>query len=546
MPIKIVRNNAGNCINFLGTSNPAYWNACLSAEANSVNTNNVNIVNDIRTSEEDGTVYEFFDVPYTEFRDRDNNPFANVTDAINYITEQANVVANTGRFILSATDTLDFEVDALHSTILLDNGDYYPVNALHAEANEDGHINITTTRGDVIVYKDLRMANTSIDGVTVTQTLATAVNELNSLFTQTSSVGNVPVITSSLAVSLTEGNTLNYTVTASDAVAWEWSNLPTGVATVEGNIRQIIGGSSLAIGTYNITVRAINYYGYDEETIVLTVAAPPFSDTKSIQFPEGGDYLKHEQSGSPYPAFTGVQKAHNGNASNWSISFWHKPASTTAIHQTVFSFASHIGTFDNFIEMRWKGSANLMRYYELYFTDNSQAGGSGKLVLETPVSGSSWPIAANQWHHVVVTNSGTDYTSSTHGVKFYLNGSLVTNTGGNNLILTQQNNGGVTTGTIDAKYLLLGRSSIGNSLDQGKLNEIAFWNDTLTQTEVTEVYNSGTALDLSTMTNQPEHWYRMGDDQDSYPTIVDVGSEASADLTMVNMTAADIVSDVPS
>lgn len=546
MPIKIVRNNAGNCINFLGTSNPVYWNACLSAEANAVNSDNINIRNDIRSAEQEEVVYEFFDVPYTEFRDKDGNSFDNVTDAVDYITEQSNVVSNTGKFILSATDTLDFEVDNLHATILLDNGDYYPVNTLHAEANDDGNINITTVRGDIIIYKDLRVANATINGVAVNSTLATAVNELNSLFSQSSSVGNVPVITSSLAISLVEGNTLNYTVTATDAVAWEWSNLPAGVATTEGNVRTIIGGSGLAIGTYNITVRAINYYGYDEETVVLTVSAPPFADTKSLAFPDGGDYCKHEQSGNPYPAFTGVQKAHNGNASNWSISFWHKPGNTTASNQTVWSFASHIGTWDNFLEMRWKGSASLMRYYEIYITDNSQANGPGKLVLETPVSGSSWPIAADQWHHVVVTNSGTDYTSTTHGLKFYLNGSLVTNTGGNNLILTQQNYGGVTTGAIDAKYFLLGRSPIGNSLDQGKLDEVAFWNDTLTQTEVTEVYNSGSALDLSTMTNQPDHWYRMGDDSDVYPTIYDMGASANdADLTMVNMSVSDFVSDTP-
>jgi len=323
MAIKIVRNNAGNCINFLGTSNPVYWNACLSAEANAVNANNINIRNDIRSAEQSEVVYEFFDVPFTEFRDKDNNTFANVTEAINYITEQANVVSNTGKFILSATDTIDFEDDDKLNTILLDNGDYYPVNTLRAEENDDGHINIVTVRGDVIIYKDLRVANASIYGQAVNSTLATAVNELNSLFTQTATVGNVPVITSSLTPSIIEGATLNYTVTATDAVAWEWSGLPSGVATVDGNIRNIIGGSNLTAGTYNITVKAINYYGYDEETIVLTVSEPPFADTKSTAFPDGGDYIRHEQTAVndgngnfSFPNFTGIIKEHNGNASN--------------------------------------------------------------------------------------------------------------------------------------------------------------------------------------------------------------------------------------
>ena len=49
---------------------------------------------------------------------------------------------------------------------------------------------------------------------------------------------NLPVITSSLAVSLTQGETLNYELTANFGVGYEWdlSNV-SGVATVEGNIR---------------------------------------------------------------------------------------------------------------------------------------------------------------------------------------------------------------------------------------------------------------------------------------------------------------------
>ena len=35
MAIKIKRNDAGNCIEFQGSSNPVYWNACLSGEVDS-------------------------------------------------------------------------------------------------------------------------------------------------------------------------------------------------------------------------------------------------------------------------------------------------------------------------------------------------------------------------------------------------------------------------------------------------------------------------------------------------------------------------------
>ena len=76
MAIRIVRNEQGNCINFFGSSNPSYWNACLSAEVDNVETDSVNVINDIITSQTGVTQYEFFRIPYTEFVKADGNVFA--------------------------------------------------------------------------------------------------------------------------------------------------------------------------------------------------------------------------------------------------------------------------------------------------------------------------------------------------------------------------------------------------------------------------------------------------------------------------------------
>ena len=59
MAIKIKRNEAGNCINFEGTSNPTYWNACLSGEVDSVETDTVNVINDVITADTGKIEYEF-------------------------------------------------------------------------------------------------------------------------------------------------------------------------------------------------------------------------------------------------------------------------------------------------------------------------------------------------------------------------------------------------------------------------------------------------------------------------------------------------------
>lgn len=95
MSIKIKRNEAGNCITFEGSSNPVYWNSCLSGEIDSSNNTLVNIINDIRTAQSGTPFYEFFRIPYTEFLDADGNSFANSSDAVAYINQEANVLEAT-------------------------------------------------------------------------------------------------------------------------------------------------------------------------------------------------------------------------------------------------------------------------------------------------------------------------------------------------------------------------------------------------------------------------------------------------------------------
>ncbi|MCP4127536.1 MAG: hypothetical protein GY753_10795, partial [Gammaproteobacteria bacterium] len=74
MTIKIVRNENGNCINFVGSSNPVYFNSCLSAEVDPNASTLVNVINDIHTAASGVKEYEFYNIEYTEWQDRDGNP----------------------------------------------------------------------------------------------------------------------------------------------------------------------------------------------------------------------------------------------------------------------------------------------------------------------------------------------------------------------------------------------------------------------------------------------------------------------------------------
>ena len=92
MAIRITRNEAGNCITFVGSSNPAYWNSCLSAQLNEGDPNRVDIINDIRTSNDPTTQYEFYAVRFEDFADRDNNAFTSAQEMVDYVNANANVI----------------------------------------------------------------------------------------------------------------------------------------------------------------------------------------------------------------------------------------------------------------------------------------------------------------------------------------------------------------------------------------------------------------------------------------------------------------------
>ena len=183
MAIRVVRNDAGNCVNFVGTSNPTYWNACLSAEIHETNPNNINIINDVRSSTAEETVYEFFNVPYTDFADEDGVAFENVQAAVDYITEKANVLGTDGGIDLNLL-SVGFGLDATSTSIIMDNGFEYNVNSIKAVAAENGLIEIKPILGDRVLFKNINhQLVTDLNGVAISGGLQDVVNYLNELFT---------------------------------------------------------------------------------------------------------------------------------------------------------------------------------------------------------------------------------------------------------------------------------------------------------------------------------------------------------------------------
>ena len=179
MAIRIVRNDAGNCINFFNSSNPTYWNSCLEGQINEDNPNNVDVINKVRTVEQGSVVYEFYNLPYTDFVDKDENAFENASECAQYITDNANVLTNQGTFVFSQTDTLDAQREDTNTTVLFSNGDIYAVNSLQAVAADNGTITIRTIRGNKDVYQNIRHYNVTVEnGAVVMQSLSAAVDRL--------------------------------------------------------------------------------------------------------------------------------------------------------------------------------------------------------------------------------------------------------------------------------------------------------------------------------------------------------------------------------
>ena len=149
MAIRVERNEQGNCVNFHGSSNPTYWNACLTASVDETLTDTINIVNDIITAQTGVTEYEYFQIPFTEFTRADNSNFTSAQEAADYITAACRVVGiseeSTGNDLTDVT--VCFKLDDTSTSIILDNGYSFGVNTIKAVA-ESGVISIKSITGN--------------------------------------------------------------------------------------------------------------------------------------------------------------------------------------------------------------------------------------------------------------------------------------------------------------------------------------------------------------------------------------------------------------
>lgn len=155
------------------------------------------------------------------------------------------------------------------------------------------------------------------------------------------------------------------------------------------------------------------------------------------------------------------------------------------------------------------------------------SGGTPKFQMYTGgVLKSTTQPTTGTWYHVAVTiESGV-----TNGAKMYVNG-------------THETTGTLTVTSATGPLEFAGLKSAYNSYYfPGYLDEVALFNSELSASDISDMYNSGSPDDISSLS--PVGWWRMGDnDGGTGTTITDQGSGGN-DATLYN--SPTFSTDVPS
>jgi len=311
------------------------------------------------------------------------------------------------------------------------------------------------------------------------------------------------------------GTSAAFSYSASTFTQADADPTPTITGTTGGTFNASSGLVFVDTGTFNSSTGQIDLSASTIDSHIITytvdgvqsgqtvgITAAPYSSTRSFSFDGVNDYFS---SGNP----TELQIT-----GNLSISFWFKTSSASNMR----------------IAGKDGGSASNRNY-----TTIISSGLVGFKIYKSDTGASVFTTGTyndGNWHNAVAVNDGSD-------LKIYIDGSLKnTNSGGG---------GTIDNDTVDFE---IGRMGNNTKFFNGNLDEVSIWNSALSSDAVTEIYNSGAANDLESLTNASSSnlvaWYKMGEDSTfstswSMPNSVDSSNTA----TSFNMDITDLSSDTP-
>lgn len=388
-------------------------------------------------------------------------------------------------------------------------------NVLSATLTDEDTINVTEVHTGTMLMSGIGHASIKKqDGSDAGVDVLTVIDYLNAEFAPQAAGGGIPpVITSPLNVTAISGTPFNYAITATNSpIYFSADNLPAGL--VIDHFTGIIFGTTTVVGAHAVTITAVNGFGVDIETLTLTVqAAGGFTSTVGTRFRDS--YYKNHVKVNTSAA---IERT---SAQPWSVSMWFYL--DTIEDQDFWSFGSqnnhiYLGvTAEGAISVRFR-------------TSNSS-------VLDMEFANPILPIPALAWHHLTVTNDGSNTPA---GVRVFVDNIERGQTVLENTLSAPAG------GSNDFRIARASGSTGQSNWLDGYIDEWSYYSSELTPVDTAAIYNAGTPTDLLGLPSAAslQVWFRMGDG-DTFPTLTDHSVAGIHTGTMVNMTVANFVNFVP-
>ena len=198
-------------------------------------------------------------------------------------------------------------------------------------------------------------------------------------------------------------------------------------------------------------------------------------------------------------------------ATSFSVSFWVYPKTVI----TTPNYAFHIRDFNstsffyNNIAIRWSSSLGMSFFMSSYSPNTART---------LRVSN----LFANEWSHYVITYNGTNGL-----VRAYRNGTLSASSTFSGLNMLTSTNRNLAVGG------LAGSSSSSNTT-QAKIDELAFYDRVLSDSEITSIYASRQVFDHASLSGLYD-WWRFENNGDSYTgalNLTNYNSQLFSSITM--------------
>ncbi len=221
-----------------------------------------------------------------------------------------------------------------------------------------------------------------------------------------------------------------------------------------------------------------------------------------------------------------------GIANTWSMMMWFNRNSAAPGQTSItrfFSLGFNAGG-DNIIRFDSRGNASPNGLAVL--TSDS----AGNIIKNWRFEPSTNVFTYDVWHQIIVIWDGTDMTVYEDGVNVTGDAIKISDNAG--------------TMTDSARDIFLGRlTDVAGPIHwPGFIHSVALWNVDITSA-VAEIYNGGTASTLNlrnaSFNANLQHWWRLGQDSTDLGKDSGRGTKIDVNVSSVNITSDDIVSESP-